>query len=148
MDDEIWSIARKTTKETRLRVLHWKIIHNIYPTAILLKKMSIRESDMCLFCGEKEFVEHFFVLCTVVETIWKEVERCIQQTTALSLSLNTTIILTGYRNLNNTTLDNVNLINHLILIAKMCISKFEYGRRGNLVEMFRNQCRIRRIPEW
>ena len=148
VDEETWSIAKKSTKETRLRVLHWKIVHNIYPTAILLKKMSYKESDLCPFCKEKDFIEHFFVWCTEVKTIWKEVEWSINVTTGLTLTLNPTIILTGYRNSSNTTLDNVNLINHLILIAKMCISKFKYGRKSNLVELFRNQCSIRHIPAW
>ena len=33
------------TKETRLRVLQWKIIHNIYPTNILLYKMGVSISS-------------------------------------------------------------------------------------------------------
>ena len=32
----IFSSAFKATKEVRLRTLQWKIVHNIYPTQILL----------------------------------------------------------------------------------------------------------------
>ena len=42
----------KTTKETRLRVLKWKIFHDIYPTNIMLNRMNIRESDKCTFCPD------------------------------------------------------------------------------------------------
>ena len=36
-------------KEVRLRVLQWKIIHNIYPTRILLYKMGNATDSSCLF---------------------------------------------------------------------------------------------------
>ena len=31
LNDKVWSLVHQATKETRLRVLHWKILHNIYP---------------------------------------------------------------------------------------------------------------------
>ena len=34
-----WHLAAYSNKETRLRVLQWKILHNIYPTKILLFKI-------------------------------------------------------------------------------------------------------------
>ena len=34
-----FNIAKQTTQETRLKVLHFKILHNIYPTKILLHKI-------------------------------------------------------------------------------------------------------------
>ena len=49
-DRETWGIVYNSTKETRLRVLHWKIISNIYPTNILLKKMKIKNNDTCDWC--------------------------------------------------------------------------------------------------
>ena len=33
-----WMISYSSTKETRLLVLHWKLLHNIYPTNIMLNK--------------------------------------------------------------------------------------------------------------
>ena len=39
-----WKVAVKCTKETRTQVLHWKILHNIYPTNILLNRLGIVES--------------------------------------------------------------------------------------------------------
>ena len=46
IDEHIWSIPSLVTKETRLRVLQWKILHNIYPTNILLCKMKVRDDQM------------------------------------------------------------------------------------------------------
>ena len=61
VDKHNWSLAHNATKEERLRLLHWKILHNIYPTNILLKKMKIRDNDLCSLCYEIDYIEHFFL---------------------------------------------------------------------------------------
>ena len=52
LDKNFWSISFRATKETRHRVLHWKILHNIYPTNILLCKMKVKENNKCTYCNE------------------------------------------------------------------------------------------------
>ena len=60
IDEHIWSIPSLATKETRLRVLQWKILH-IYPTNILLCKMKVRDDHMCSYCNDVvDYIEHFF----------------------------------------------------------------------------------------
>ena len=44
-------------KESRLRLLNFKILHNIYPTNILLNKMKIKRTPLCEICKEMDFVE-------------------------------------------------------------------------------------------
>ena len=51
---------KKCTKESRLQLLHWIILHDIYPTSILLHKIGICSSNKCLFCGEVDYLELFF----------------------------------------------------------------------------------------
>ena len=41
LNENYWEVAIRCTRETRLRVLHRKILHNIYPTNILLRKMGL-----------------------------------------------------------------------------------------------------------
>ena len=36
IDKQVWSTPRVATKEVRLSELQWKILHNIYPTNILV----------------------------------------------------------------------------------------------------------------
>ena len=55
-----FSTAINATKEIRLRVLHWKITHSIYPTNILLHKMGLSNTKNCNLCEEKDYIEHFF----------------------------------------------------------------------------------------
>ena len=59
IDDDVFETVFQVTKETRLRVLQFKIIHTIYPTNILLQKMGLREEQTCTYCGEVDYLEHF-----------------------------------------------------------------------------------------
>ena len=36
----------------RLGVVQWKIVHNIYPSNILLSKMKVKENDKCSYCTD------------------------------------------------------------------------------------------------
>ena len=52
--------AHVTTKESRLRLLHFKFLHNSYPTNILLEKMGLKDTNKYLECQETGFIEHAF----------------------------------------------------------------------------------------
>ena len=47
INKDIFMRVISATKETRLRVLHWKMTHNICPTNILLYKMGISDTSNC-----------------------------------------------------------------------------------------------------
>ena len=55
LDEDIteinWKLAIGANKETRLRVLQWKILHNIYPTRILLYRIGKVDSEICDACN-------------------------------------------------------------------------------------------------
>ena len=75
IDTNTWLTAFNATKEVRLRELHWKIIHNIYPTNIMLHKMKIKDSNRCSYClHDVDFLEHFFFECTIVRQFWVFIE--------------------------------------------------------------------------
>ena len=57
---EFWNLPFESTKDTRLRVLQWKILHFIYPTGTLLHQMKIKPSDRCKFCQARDTSLHFF----------------------------------------------------------------------------------------
>ena len=84
-----WEATINATKETRLRVLHWKILHNIYPTNVLLNKMGIANSNKCNACtaGETDYTEHFFFKCATIHSIWKMVEREISVRTGSHIDI-------------------------------------------------------------
>ena len=76
INEKTWENAILHTKETRLRVLQWKILHNIYPTNILLNKMNVTENNKCSYCPYiVDYLENFFFDCTEVQSMWKFVEQ-------------------------------------------------------------------------
>ena len=58
IDNRYWEVASNVNQETRLKVLQWKILHNIYPTNILLHKMGIANSETSNAChsGEMDYI--------------------------------------------------------------------------------------------
>jgi hypothetical protein len=139
-----WKVAIDSTKETRLRVLHWKILHNIYPTNILLNKMGISESKTCKHCpNEIDYIEHFFWSCDQIHSIWKQVEEHTYLKYNKSIKLKLVDVLFGYNEIE--TNSEVLAINLFILIAKMCISKFRYGTYFNISLLFERELRLRNV---
>ena len=73
-----WQNLFTQIKETKLIQLQWKILHNIYPTNILLHKIGIKKSERCDFCEETDVVEHNFFRCERVQPFWKIVSQLIE----------------------------------------------------------------------
>ena len=69
---DYFSIAHECTKETRLTLLHFKFIHNIYPTNILLNKMGLVTANNCLWCSGVDYIEHAFFQCAKLK---KDLEK-------------------------------------------------------------------------
>ena len=142
--DKVWSIAKNATKEVRLHLLHWKIIHNIYPTNIMLHKMKVREDDKCCFCRDVvDVVEHFFYECPITLAFWKHVENYILIHMNTTVKLNALNVLFGLEIPLN-SIKKVNKINHIILIGKMCISIFRKTHSYvPIKDIFENHIRLR-----
>ena len=82
---EHWTLASKCTSKTRWRLLQWKILHNIYPTSILLNKMGISNNKNYAFgCNQTDYLDFFFFTCKKISTIW----NTWRKTFIISLRLN------------------------------------------------------------
>ena len=95
------------------------MLHNIYPTKILLYKIGKADSNQCDAChtGETDYIEHFFYACRSIKPIRYLVSQEIMIKFAERLSITQNIALIGCKD------------NNLISLAKMCISIFMYGER-------------------
>ena len=92
-----WLMPYLCTKEERLRLLQWKIFHNIYPTNILLHKMKIKDCNRCDYCNEIDYVEHFFWRCTKLSTFWHTVKYQIYTVTGKRIELSESDVMFGYQ---------------------------------------------------
>ena len=66
----IYSLPFKVTKDTRLSIFQFKIVHHILPTNATLHRDSLRENDKCHLCKERETLTHLFVTCPIVQIFW------------------------------------------------------------------------------
>ena len=133
-----YDIATNATQESRLRLLHFKILHNIYPTNILLSKMKVKPSDLCETCQVPDYIEHFFFECSSIHNFWNHVNNFIRTKVNIDFHLNKNNILMGIACSEFPSLKRkvVDFINSIILIGKLCISKFRYGKIKNLFLIF------------
>ena len=123
-------------------MLLWKILHNIYPTNILLHRMGISENRNCKFCtDETDYTEHFLWSCGKINLIWKKVEEYAYLKFDKLIKLKLKDVLFGYNETENSS--DILDINHVILIAKMCISKYRYGKYFDLFFLFERELRLR-----
>ena len=141
--NNIWGIHTECTKEVRLRTLQWKIISNIYPTNILLNKMGIAATRNCTLCGTLDYIEHFFGECTLVKPLWTEIENLIASYIGKRIKLTIPIIMLGINHTSILTRHERDLINHTLLVGKLCISKYKYGKNFHLITLFYKEAELR-----
>ena len=128
-----FGIAITASKESRLRLLHFKIFHNIYPTNILLYKMKIKATNKCEYCKTFDFIEHFFFHCQKLQGYWKHVETVIFSKVNEKIVIKEKVALFGVLSsdlfeVKDKCIDNINMS---LLVAKMCISKAKYRKLNN-----------------
>ena len=113
----------QSNKRNKTPCITLEILHNIYPTNILLCKMKVKENNKCTYCNELlDCIEHFFFECPVVRDFWRYIEQ--------HMLINVQVHLTAIDILFSIKCFDVGKIklkkmNHVILIAKMYISIFK-----------------------
>lgn len=71
--NEVCHRAFRSTRETKLQSLQYKIINRIVPCGTHLKQLRIRETDECPKCKMKDSIIHFFFHCNVVCDLWRKI---------------------------------------------------------------------------
>ena len=144
IESEHWLTAINASKETRLRTMHWKIMHNIYPTNILLSKMKIKETQNCEWCDCQDFPEHFFVECKIIKHLWQEIESKLNTFCNSRIKLKLSDIMLGFHD-NELTQQQVKFVNNVILVGKLAVSKFKYGKMVDIIFIFEKEMRLRSL---
>ena len=61
------AFLKNICKETKLKEFQFKLIHRIVVTKKELHRYGIKTDDECLYCGEKDSIEHTFLNCQFVK---------------------------------------------------------------------------------
>ena len=141
-----FAIAHEYTKESRLRLLHFKICHNIYPTNILLNRMRITSSELCTFCKVPDYIEHFFIQCQKLDGFWEKIFQTINSYSTVRFTMSIEKILFGITKMEepNANVKELKMANNIILIGKMSISKMKYGLLKNIHLIFEREWALRK----
>ena len=120
---EIYSLTFKVALDTNSRAFQYKILHRYLNT--LLKKMSKVDSSVCSFCGTvDESLEHLFVSCPSITTLWSDLICWCRSINIKIDSLCALDILLGLWKRKG------DFFNHIIIIAKQYI----YYCRHNILK--------------
>ena len=145
MDTNKKQNKKKCTKDSRLQLLHWKILHKIYPTGILLHKMGICSSNKCTFFDEIDYLElvFFFLVLQKGSFTMASMHRLYKSYNKITCYSNSKRCFFGYYT-DTVAEEKSLLINHLILISKMCTSKNKYGIQTSFEYLFQEQVLLRK----
>ena len=113
------------------------MVHNIYPTVNIIKKIGKAEHNLCTYCNEVDSIEHFFITvqCSVSQYLWLNLERLCHIKTSVHNVL---------FEINSSDTDNV-LNSKIIGLGILTISKFKYGKYRNLIKLFEYECKLGNI---
>ena len=84
LSEEEWTsgftLLKFTTRDTRLRWLQLRILHNILTTNRIVSKFTFNQSDLCTFChNHSETIQHLFWGCDTVQEFWESLTRLINR---------------------------------------------------------------------
>ena len=92
----IFTLPKRVTLDSQLRVFQYKIIHRVLPTNDLLHKYQIRDNPYCDLCENIiENIEHTFHLCPKKLKLWYDLADWLLPNVDLFPFINTEHILLG-----------------------------------------------------
>ena len=92
----------------------------------MLCKMQKRDDQNCSYChDETDYVEHFFFFCPAIRPFWDFINQYILLNYNVKIKISVSNALIGKQDRGNIDAHTLMKINHLILIAKMCISIYK-----------------------
>ena len=112
---KIYLLPFKATREIKLTMFQYKIIHRILPTNSLLYKMKKVASPFCPFCpSEFQTLWHLFVNCKHANSFWDGFREWYSTSSNTKLLLSDLEVMFGIIRCHNYCL----ALNHLIILGK------------------------------
>ena len=80
----------------KLKEFQFKLIHRIIVTNKELFRFGIKPDDKCLYCGDKDSIEHTFIECPFTKTFVQKVIQWFNQTNLCHILPTTEEVLFGF----------------------------------------------------
>ena len=121
-----------------MKELHFKILHNIYPTNKFVSRFAAVDNK-CEFCKiEEETIIHLFWECQYTMVFWKKVENYLNIQQNHEIKLEAKDVIFNYDNKNKTL---HKIVNFLILKGKFHIHKAKFSKSRPAFAHFRIEFR-------
>lgn len=129
----IYTLPFNITRETKLSIFQYKIIHNILPYGNRLYMMKIVNSPLCKHCNLIETLSHMLVDCKIIKDFWITVISWWNHQSGDCHVADELSILYGYKPEDKST----RIFNYYILLGKrhIFLQRFEL-KTPNLVQFF------------
>ena len=82
--DEICKNSKKMSKDTRVKLIQFKILNRFYWTPSRLHRLGLKDTAECWKCTDPSSegtLVHTLWECPVIESYWKQVHNCIIEMT-------------------------------------------------------------------
>jgi hypothetical protein len=109
----------RVVSNTKIRTFQFKLLYNLIPTNLYLKRIQRSETDKCRWCTKIDDTAHYFVLCVALEPFWHSFTLWCQGYLKEDIKFTIEDILIGIL-INKTKYDTINAC---ILLAKWHIYK-------------------------
>jgi hypothetical protein len=96
MDDwkSIYNLYTKI-KDTRSKAFQFKILNNLLPCNLYLKKIGKSDTDKCTKCNMLDDQTHYLIKCNEVDSIWKHLARWWKGLTNQEIAFSSRDIILG-----------------------------------------------------
>ena len=80
----------------------------------------------------------------LVKPLWSEIELIIAANVGKTLKLKANHVILGITHSERFSKTDLKHINLMLLVGKLCISKYKYGKKYDLLALFENEMRYRK----
>jgi hypothetical protein len=123
LDENYWQLIYETpfqlTKNTKILIVQYQIIHRTLAVNHNLKKWKITNDSTCNSCGNKDTIEHFIYHCTDTLKIWEAILKWWKSEFEFTIPITILEVIFGIPNERDDK--HINLLNAVILHAKYYI---------------------------
>ena len=114
---KIYLLPYTITKEVKIIMFQYKVIHNILPTRSTLYRDGLAENDLCNLCNiVKQTLDHMLIRCSTSVDFWTLFQNWWYGKTHKNIVLTASHILYGWHNRTK----HWQVLNYAVLIAKYC----------------------------
>ena len=112
-------LVSKQVQDTKIRTFQYKILFNLIPCNLYLKRITKSDTDKCHKCGKLDDIMHYFYECQEVQNFWNSFQKWWKRATKDDIKLTKTQVIVGVLDKYN----NKDILNACILMAKWHIYK-------------------------